>query len=344
MTYQKRNIFGLQIADFEEICFEEGYAKYTAKQLANWIYKKHVFDFQDMSNLSLKQREQLSEKYEISGNISVHNSVSTDGTVKHLFSFDNNRYAEAVYIPENERNTVCISTQTGCQLACKYCQTAKTIGCTNLETGEIISQIYHIPNREKITNIVIMGMGEPFMNWENVKNAIHILTNENYYGMSKKRITLSTVGVVEPLRDFLQHFPCELAVSLHNPFSEERASIMPIEKKYPIKEIVQMIRRYTAGSSRVVSFEYIVFKDFNHSKRHVDEISQLLDGIPCKINLMSYHATSDRILQKANYNEMEVFQNNLKSKGFTVTIRKSRGLDIEAACGMLHAKQSKTNE
>jgi 23S rRNA (adenine2503-C2)-methyltransferase len=336
----KTDIFGYTVDQLKEICFQESFPAYAADQIADWMYKKRITDFQLMSNLSKAHRDILSNQYCVSPALPVHSSVSSDGTIKYLFSLHDDHHVEAVYIPDGERATVCISVQAGCALGCVFCQTAQMKTGRNLQVGEILSQVLFLPEFEKLTNIVIMGMGEPLMNWENVKIALEILSTEKYVGMSKKRFTLSTVGIIPELKDFLQTFPCELAISMHSPFSEERKQLMPVENKYPLAEVLYLVRRYTSGSSRVVSFEYIVFKGLNHSQKHADEIARILNGIPCKINLISMHSISACELESPERTEMESFQQALKNKGFTVTIRKSRGIDIEAACGMLSCKRN----
>jgi len=338
---KKTNIFGKTKEEITEICIIEGFQKYTGKQISEWMYKKRVTSFENMTNLSLEQRSILSKKYNINPLAPVETNNSSDGTIKYLFQTTDGFLFETVIIPDEERLTVCISTQTGCVLSCSFCQTGKANKSTDLIAGDIISQILFIPEFEKITNIVIMGMGEPLLNWENVKTAINLLTSEEYIGISKRRITLSTVGIIPNLKDFLQSYPCELAISMHTPFAEQRKQIMPIENKYPIEEVIHLIRRYTSGSNRIVSFEYIVFKDFNHSEEHVEKLSELLAGIPCKINLMSFHPVENFEMYSSEREEIEKFQNALKGKGFIVTIRKSRGEDINAACGMLSAKKKK---
>jgi 23S rRNA (adenine2503-C2)-methyltransferase len=356
------NIFGFSLVQLQNVCFEEGFPKYTATQLADWMYKKRVTVFDEMTNVSKKVREIMSQRYIVAPSLSVSSMASTDGTVKYLFSVAGEHFVEAVFIPDGERATLCISTQVGCALGCKFCRTGDLGLGFNLTTGEILSQVLFIPEYETLTNIVIMGMGEPLLNPENLNNAIEILTSPKHVGMSKKRITLSTVGIIPALKEFLQVFPCELAISLHSPFSDERKALMPIENKYPIAEVLYLLRPYVVGSSRHVSFEYIVFAGLNHSARHADELARLLNGIPSKINLMSYHArgldidaacgtlalkkysqldftTDGDELKSPPRQEMERFQDLLKAKGFMVTIRKSRGLDIDAACGTLALKK-----
>jgi len=336
-----RNIFGITISTLEIACIEAGFPVYTAKQIINWIYKNNVNTFSQMSNISKLQRTWLETNYSLFRNIPERSVTSNDGTVKYLFSFPDNTSVETVFIPEKDRNTVCISTQTGCKLGCKFCMTGKSKQCRNLDTGEILSQIVSLPDFKKITNIVIMGMGEPLMNAQYVFDAIQILTSPQCYGIGKHRITLSTVGIISELKQFLQSFPCELAVSLHTPFSEERRQLMPIEHSNPIAEITNLIRHYTKGSSRTVSFEYIVFSNLNHSKHHAEQLVKILNGIPAKINLMRYHPVPGFDYKSPAEADIVAFQHLLKEKGFQVTIRKSRGIDISAACGLLSAMQSK---
>jgi len=333
------NIFGFSLIQLQNVCFEEGFPKYTATQLADWMYKKRVTNFDEMTNVSKKIRDTLSSQYIVAPSHIVSSMESFDGTKKYLFAVNGQHFVEAVYIPDGERATLCISTQVGCVLGCKFCRTGDLGIGINITSGEILSQVLFIPEYETLTNIVIMGMGEPLLNWENMKIALQILTSPKHVGMSKKRITLSTVGIIPALKEFLQDYPCELAISLHSPFSDERKTLMPIENKYPIEEVLYLMRPYVVGSSRHVSFEYIVFAGINHSARHVDELARLLNGIPAKINLMSYHAAEGDELKSPPRQEIERFQELLKAKGFTVTIRKSRGLDIDAACGMLALKK-----
>jgi len=332
---EQPNIFGQTVPQLQETLINHSLPNYTAGQICDWMYRKCESDFMNMSNISLKDRVILHDSFAIIPSLPESSSVSADGTIKYLFPVSGDNFIETVFIPDKERSTVCISTQSGCTLGCSFCQTGKSGAGPDLSPGEILSQILYLPEYEKLTNIVIMGMGEPLLNWKNVQIAIELITSSKYLGMSKKRITLSTVGIIPALKEFLQVFPCELAISMHSPFHEERKSLMPVENKYPLVEVIQLIRRYTAGSSRVVSFEYLVFKDMNHSDRHVSEIADLLQGIPCKINLLNFHPVDDCELQSPSREIMEEFQNKLKMKGLSVTIRKSRGKDIKAACGML---------
>jgi len=338
---KKKNIFGYTSSMLEMEFIEAGLPKFLGKQIVNWLYKNNVTSFSLMSNISKLQRIWLETNYAINRYLPERFEKSNDGTIKYLFLFKDNTSVETVYIPEKDRHTVCISTQTGCKLGCKFCMTGKSKQCRNLDTGEILSQVVSIPDFKKITNIVIMGMGEPLMNAQNVFDAIQILTSPQCYGIGKHRITLSTVGIISELKHFLQKFPCELAVSLHSPFSEERKNLMPIEHTNPIAEVTNLIRHYTKESARTISFEYIVFNNLNHSKHHAEQLVKILNGIPAKINLMRYHYVKGFDYQSPNEAEIVAFQNILKEKGFQVTIRKSRGIDISAACGLLSALQNK---
>ncbi len=331
----KINIFGFKKNRLEEICLKEGFSRYTADQLCDWMYKKRITDFNLMSNIALESRRILSEKYIISPLFPVSHFISKDKTKKYLFAVSEMNFIETVYIPEKKRATLCISVQTGCVLGCKFCMTGKRKKSKNLRPGEIITQFLFIPEYERITNIVIMGMGEPLLNWTNVKDAIELLTSKQYVGMSKKRITLSTIGIIPQLQDFLKTFPCELAISLNTPFPAQRKIIMPAENRFPIKKILNIIREHTAGTSRKVTFEYVVFKDFNHTYEHAVKLSEILKNIPCKINLIRYNTIENCELKSPENTEIEHFQKILIKKGLKVTKRKTRGEDIKAACGML---------
>lgn len=331
----KKNLFGLKLSELQDIVDSEGFPRFSAKQLTDWIYRKQICDFDLMSNLSLQQRIILKSKYTVSPNQFSQIAESVDGTKKYLFPIENSNSVEAVSIPDNERLTICISSQAGCTLGCKFCQTGKMKFGKNLTSSEILSQLTTLPDFEDITNIVFMGMGEPLLNFENVKNTVEILTSTWGFGMSKTRITLSTVGIIPELEKFMENPFCELAISLHNPFHEERLKIMPIENKYPISEVINSLKKIDSGELKKISFEYIVFKNYNHSNEHVNQIAKLLNGLPAKINLMNYHKIEGLDYESPSREEMEVFQQKLMQKGITTTIRKSKGIDIAAACGLL---------
>lgn len=335
----KERLIGKTIAELKEIVSKEGLPAFASKQLADWLYKKQVNTVSEMTNIALKKREQLQQKYEIGGVKPSHAMRSVDGTVKYLFPVSNNRFVESVYIPTDTHATLCVSTQVGCKMNCRFCMTGKQGFTANLTAHEILNQIQSLPERDSLTNIVFMGMGEPLDNVDEVFKVLEILTSEYGYGMSPKRITVSTIGVERGLRRFIEESNCHLAVSLHSPYHEERLSIMPVEKAYPIGDVIDLIRAYDFSHQRRVSFEYIMFGDLNDSLRHADELLKLLKGIPCRVNLIRYHAIPNVPLQSSSEEKMNRFRDYLNSKGLICTIRASRGEDIFAACGMLSTKE-----
>lgn len=335
----KTNLFGLTPLQLKEVVSVLGLPAFTATQLAEWLYQKRVPDFTAMTNLSKQAREKLEKKYCINLISPSKVQTSIDGTKKYLYPTQTSKFIESAYIPDNERATLCVSTQIGCKMGCLFCMTGKQGFQGNLTAGEIINQIQSLPEFEKLTNIVYMGMGEPMDNIEAVLDSIEIMTSEKGYGWSPKRITVSTIGIIPAMITFLEKCQAHLAVSLHSPFDDERQEIMPIQSVYPISEVIDEIRRWNLGRQRRISFEYIMFRGVNDTPRHVNELVRLLNGIKCRINLIRFHPIPNTPLEGTSYNEIVDFQNRLKAKGLTVTIRASRGEDIFAACGMLSTKE-----
>ncbi|MCK5775324.1 MAG: 23S rRNA (adenine(2503)-C(2))-methyltransferase RlmN, partial [Bacteroidales bacterium] len=264
---------------------------------------------------------------------------SVDGTKKYLFHIRGEHFIEAAYIPDKDRATLCVSSQVGCKMGCKFCMTGRQGFQANLSAAEILNQVFSLPEFENLTNIVYMGMGEPFDNLDNVLKSIEILTADYSLGWSPKRITVSTIGVIPSLKIFLDTSLAHLAISLHAPFEEERLQIMPVEKAYKLPDLLQEVRNYDFGRQRRVSFEYIMFKDFNDTKRHVNQLARILNGIDCRINLIRFHAIPDSPLEGSDQETIEDFQVELNKKGIRTTIRASRGEDIFAACGLLSTKE-----
>lgn len=335
----KTNLFGLTPLQLKEVISLLGLPAFTATQLAEWLYQKRVTSFVAMTNLSKQAREKLEKEYCIILTSPSKVQTSSDGTKKYLYPTQTTKYIEAAYIPDNDRATLCVSTQIGCKMGCLFCMTGKQGFQGNLTAGEIINQIQSLPEFEQLTNIVYMGMGEPMDNIEAVLDSIEIMTSDKGYGWSPKRITVSTIGIIPAMITFLEKSQAHLAVSLHSPFDDERQEIMPIQSVYPISEVVNEIRRWNLGRQRRISFEYIMFKGVNDTPRHVNELVRLLNGIKCRINLIRFHPIPDTPLEGTSYNGIVDFQNRLKAKGLTVTIRASRGEDIFAACGMLSTKE-----
>lgn len=335
----KRNIFGCIFEELEEIVVELGLPAFTASQITDWMYKKDIGSINEMTNLSKKNREKLDSLFFIQRTSHSNVQESVDGTKKYLFPTQSNKFIEAAYIPEKERATLCVSTQIGCKMGCLFCMTGKQGFQGNLSAGEIINQIQSLPEFEKLTNIVYMGMGEPLDNVDAVLKSLEIMTSSWGYGWSSKRITVSTIGIIPAMITFLEKSDAHLAVSLHSPFDEERKKLMPIHNVYPITKVLSEIKKWDLGRQRRVSFEYIMFKGVNDTLQHAQEIVKILNGIKCRINLIRFHAIPDTSLEGTSYENIVAFQNLLKSKGLTVTIRASRGEDIFAACGMLSTKE-----
>ncbi len=340
----KQPLLGMTLSELQDITRNLGMPKFTAKQIAAWIYDKRVDSINEMTNLSLKQREKLNEEYEIGASTPIEAMRSVDGTIKYLFRTPDNNFIESVYIPDDDRATLCISSQVGCKMNCKFCMTGKQGFTANLNANQIINQIYSIPEREKLTNIVLMGMGEPLDNLDEVLKALDVLTSDYGYKWSSKRITVSTVGLRKGLRHFLEKSNCHLAISIHSPLPAQRSELMPAEKAFSITEVVDLLRNYDFSKQRRLSFEYIVFKGVNDSLIYAKELVKLLRGLDCRINLIRFHAIPDVDLNGADMDTMIKFRDYLTAHGLFTTIRASRGEDIFAACGMLStAKEQEKN-
>ncbi|MBR6760240.1 MAG: 23S rRNA (adenine(2503)-C(2))-methyltransferase RlmN [Alistipes sp.] len=341
----KHTLYGMTLAQLQTLCEEEHLPRFAAKQIANWLYVKRVGSIDEMTNLSKASREALAARYTLGLEPPLRESVSVDGTKKYLFRTRQGEYIESAYIPDGERATLCVSSQAGCRMGCKFCATARQGLQHSLSAGEIINQIFSIPDSARLTNLVFMGMGEPLDNMESVLAAIEIITSPWGMAWSPTRITLSTAGVAKELERFLNSTKVHLAVSLHNPFHDERAEIMPIEKAYPIREVADILRRYDFTGQRRVSFEYIVMEGLNDSAAHIKELCRLLDGIKCRINLIRFHKIPDSPYFSPSDEKMIAFRDRLTAKGIQTTIRASRGEDIKAACGLLStAEQNRENE
>ena len=332
---QKRALLGLTLAELQALAKELGMPGFAAKQIAAWLYDKKVASIDEMTNLSLKHRELLKEAYEVGAEAPVDAMRSVDGTVKYLYRVGEGHFVEAVYIPDGDRATLCVSSQVGCKMNCKFCMTGKQGFSAHLTAGQIINQINSLPERDRLTNVVMMGMGEPLDNLDEVLKALDIMTAPYGYAWSPKRVTLSTVGLRKGLRRFLEETDCHLAVSLHSPIPLQRRELMPAEKAFSIVEIVDLLRGYDFSKQRRLSFEYILFKGVNDSPLHARELVKLLRGLDCRVNLIRFHAIPGVDLSGCDMEAMTAFRNYLTSHGVFTTIRASRGEDILAACGML---------
>ena len=336
---KKQPIYGSTPVELQGICASLGMPRFAAGQIASWLYKRGATDFAHMSDLSLRNRALLEERYSLGLSAPVRVQESADGTKKYLYRTSEGDYIESAYIPDGERATLCVSSQAGCRMGCRFCATGRLGLHHSLSACDILNQIASLPERELLTNVVFMGMGEPLDNTDNVLRALEVLTSPWGYGWSPTRITVSTAGVARELRRFLDSTQVHLAVSLHNPFHEERAEIMPIERAYPIVEVVDILRDYDFTHQRRVSFEYIVMSGLNDSSRHVRELCKLLNGIKCRINLIRFHKIPDSPYFSPDDKAMIAFRNALTDRGIMTTIRTSRGEDIKAACGLLSAEE-----
>lgn len=332
---------GMTLDELRVVADECRLPKFAAKQIADWIYKKRVTSVDEMTNISVANRELLSEKFDVGRTKPSEFQQSKDGTVKYLFEVHNGKLIESVMIPDEERKTLCVSSQVGCKFNCLFCMTGKQGFGGNLTANEILNQIYSVKAAEELTNIVFMGMGEPLDNYDEVKKTIDILTADYGLAWSPKRITLSTTGITPVLKRFLDETSAHLAISLHSPFAEQRQSIMPVEKKYPMQEVIDLLKQYDWRGQRRLSFEYIMFDNFNDSSEYSVKLAQLLRGMDCRINLIRFHAIPNVDLKTSTREKMEAFRDYLNKKGFLCTIRSSRGEDIAAACGMLSTEKSK---
>ena len=335
---QKEALFGKTLEELQGVCAELALPKFTAKQITDWLYKKKVSSIDEMSNLSKKARELLNEKYTFGLVDTTKVQESIDGTKKYLFPTAKGKFVETAMIPDKDRKTVCVSSQVGCKMGCLFCMTGKQGFQGQLTAGEIVNQIRNIPEWEEVTNIVYMGMGEPFDNLDEVLKSTEILTSEWGFAMSPRRITVSSIGIVPGLVRFLNESECHLAISMHTPFHDERQRLMPVEIAYPLDEVLAEIRNWDFGRQRRVSFEYIVFHGLNDTPAHVREMARLLDGIKCRINLIRFHPIPDTPLKGTDEATLVEFKEGLEKKGITTTIRASRGQDIYAACGLLSTK------
>lgn len=331
----KKSLLGQTLSELEETVRQLELPGYTAQQIADWLYKKRVKTIAEMTNISLANRQKLEAEFEIGLALPVNCHISQDGTKKYLFETSPGKFIEAVYIPDSDRATLCVSSQAGCKMACRFCMTGRMGFQSNLSAGEIINQICSISESETLTNIVYMGMGEPFDNPDSVFKSIEIITSDYGFAWSPKRVTVSTIGIIPIIAEFMSKCSCHLAVSLHSPFDDERLQLMPVQKKYSADNIISELRHYDFAHQRRLSFEYIMFNSVNDTLRHSKALAKLLQGLSCRVNLIRFHEIPDSSLSPSADITIQQFQQYLNGKNIVTTIRASRGKDILAACGML---------
>ena len=331
----KQRLLGKTPDELKAIALGAGLPGFAGRQIARWMYVRKARSLSEMTDLSKAGREALERDYEVGVTEPAGWQLSSDGTRKYLFPVGGDNAVEAVMIPDGDRKTLCVSSQAGCRMGCHFCMTGRQGFHGNLSAADILSQFIAVEESDGLTNAVFMGMGEPLDNWEEVSRAIEVLTAPWGFAWSPKRITLSTIGVLPALKRYLDGSRCHLAVSLHDPFPDERAAIMPAEKGYPLRDVLGLIRQYDFTGQRRVSFEYTMFDGFNDSFRHADELARQLRGLECRVNLIRFHRIPDFPYGTASREKMEAFRDRLSGRGVTATIRASRGEDILAACGML---------
>lgn len=342
----RQPLIGMTLEDLQDVAYHGKMPKFVAKQLAEWIYSKGVTEFDEMVNISKKNRQWLGENYTVGREAPVKASKSQDGTVKYLFAVGDGRTVESVYIPDKDRATLCVSSQSGCKMNCYFCATGKMGFRKQLTAAQIVNQILSIPPKpapgnapmQSLTNVVFMGMGEPLDNFREVYKVIRILTEPWGLAWSPKRITVSTVGKLPELKDLLDKTQVHVAVSVHTADMAQRESMMPAQKAFPITAVMKLLAAYDFSHQRRLSLEYIMWRGVNDDIAHAEMLVRLIGNQECRVNLIRFHKIPGVDLEPASEERMLMFRNFLNSKGITATIRASRGEDIEAACGMLSTK------
>lgn len=341
-TEKKKDIkalAGMTLDELQEVVRHLDLPRFTAKQLAEWIYGKRATSFDQMLNISKRGRELLASQYTVGLYAPMSAQTSSDGTVKYLFDAGDGKAVETVYIPEDDRATLCISSQKGCRMNCYFCMTGRQGFHGQLTSNQIINQVLSVPNSEALTNVVFMGMGEPLDNYDEVLKVIKILTEPWGLGWSPKRVTVSTVGIKPELRMLVEETSVHVAVSVHDAVTDERQQLMPIEKVHGIKDVLEMLGQYDFAHQRRLSVEYIMWQWFNDDIKHAEALREILPDEHVRVNLIRYHMIPDvPKLRTSSDERMAAFRDYLNSRGVTCTIRRSRGEDISAACGMLAGK------
>jgi 23S rRNA (adenine2503-C2)-methyltransferase len=336
-----KNLLGMTMTELQQVVAENDMPLYAAGQLADWLYIKQVDSIDKMTNISLKSRAKLSENYTVSLSQPVGSALSVDGTVKYLYEVEGGHFIESVFIPDYDRATLCISSQVGCKMGCVFCMTGRQRYSANLSTADILNQIISLPEKEALTNVVFMGMGEPFDNLDNVLKAIEIMTSDWGFGWSPRRITVSTVGMRRELKRFIEECDCHLAISLHASSPEKRGGLVPAEKAFSMISMIEVLKKYDFRHQRRLSFEYIMFDGVNDSADDADRLVRALQGLSCRVNLIRFHTIPDSPLRASPEERILQFRDRLTSHGIFTTVRASRGEDISAACGMLSTMKHK---
>ncbi len=328
-------LMGMTLAELTSVATEHAMPKYAGGQMARWIYQKHAHTISEMTDLRKADRERLAQRYEVGIMPHIDVRQSNDGTRKYLFPTEGGGCVETVFIPDGERATLCVSCQEGCKMNCMFCHTGKQGFVANLTTGDILNQVYALPEADRLTNIVFMGQGEPLDNLENVLRATDILQASYGLAWSPKRITVSSVGLKGKLRRFLDESQCHLAISLHSAKSDLRRRLMPAEKSMPIRDIVDLLKNYDFSHQRRLTFEYVMMHSVNDGLDDAKALVDLIGGMDCRVNLIRFHESDGIDIRCSSKDDIEKMNNYLNTHGILTTTRTSRGEDIEAACGLL---------
>ena len=337
-------LLGMTLAQLQEVVKNLGMPRFTATQLAEWLYTHRASDFEEMNNISKNNRRKLASLYIVGRYAPMHEQRSIDGTVKYLFATSDGKAVESVYIPDGDRATLCISSQKGCRMGCTFCMTGRQGFHGNLTPAEIINQIMSIPETETLTNVVFMGMGEPMDNADAVLQVIDVLTAKWGLAWSPKRITVSSIGKMPELRRLLDETSVHIAISVHSPYHTEREQLMPVERAFAVTDVMKLLSNYDFAHQRRLSVEYIMWEGLNDDAMHADALAKLLRHVDSRVNLIRFHAIPGSSLRTSNEANMVAFRDRLNSQGIICTIRRSRGEDIFAACGMLAGKVKDKNQ
>ncbi len=342
-----KSLYDFNYEQIQEFALEQGWKKFRGHQIFQWLYRKRVQNIDDMSDLSKETREVLKENFIINPCKIVTKQVSSDGTVKYLFELEDGAYVESVLMIYDYGKSICVTSQVGCNMGCDFCASGLLKKRRDLTSGEIVAQVLSVQKDldetgDRISHIVVMGTGEPFDNYDNVMNFCATVNHDRGLGIGGRHITISTCGIVPKIREFAhEQTQYNLAISLHAPNNELRNKLMPINRAYPLEQLMDAINEYTKLNNRRLTFEYILLKGVNDQNKHVDELANLIRGLNAYVNLIPYNEVDEHGYRSVDYKNAMVFYDKLMKKGIRCTIRKEHGGDIDAACGQLRAKKEK---
>jgi 23S rRNA (adenine2503-C2)-methyltransferase len=347
LDIKKTSIYSLQLHELKEWLTNNGEKPFRAEQIYDWLYKKRITSFEDMNNLSKSLRDKLSDNFQITTLKTVIKQSSSDGTIKFLFELHDGYSIETVLMRHDYGNSVCVTTQVGCRIGCTFC--ASTLGGLkrHLEAGEIVAQVVTVQQAldetdERVSSVVIMGIGEPFDNYDNMMSFLKIINHDKGLMIGARHITVSTSGIVPKIYQFAdENMQINFAISLHAPNTELRSRLMPINRAYKLDDLMKSVRYYIDKTGRRISFEYGLFGGVNDSVEHAEELASLLKGLKCHVNLIPVNYVPERDYVRTPKDKIFAFEKTLKNRGINVTIRREQGHDIDAACGQLRAKERK---